>query len=229
MKEVKVISLGGSVILKEKFDVDLLKKFIKVIINNSKKYKYVIVCGGGNIARIYMDAIEKEAFKNKKYEQSDMGIAITRLNAHVLNLLFDKKVNKSYPTNMIEIERLLKRHDIVVCGGLRHDNDETSDSTCVKIARHFKAEFINITNVNGLYDKDPKSHKDAKFIHEITKNDFLKIAKKIEYKPGMHFVIDPKAAKIIKKYNIKSYIIGEDMINLNNLLAGKHFFGTIII
>ena len=56
----------------------------------------------------------------------------------------------------------------------------------------------------------------------------LKIAKKIPYTPGQHFVLDQKAAKLIQKHNIKTYIIGPDTNNLNNLLNNKHFVGTIV-
>ena len=121
-----------------------------------------------------------------------------------------------------------KRSDIVFCGALRYAKNETSDATSAKLARYFNTEFINLTNVAGLYDKNPKKFKSAKFIADITHKDFLKIVKKMEFRPGQHFVLDQKAAKIIKKYNITTYILGRDMGNLDNLLNQKHFIGTII-
>ena len=56
----------------------------------------------------------------------------------------------------------------------------------------------------------------------------MKIAKKIEFKPGQHFVLDQKAAKIIKKNNIKTFILGKDLKQLNNVLNNKHFVGTLV-
>ena len=97
-----------------------------------------------------------------------------------------------------------------------------------KLANYLKSDFINLTNVKGLYDKNPKKFRTAKFIPEISHKDFLKIAKKIEFKPGQHFVLDQKAAKIIKKYKIKTYILGQDLKQLDNVLKNKHFVGTLI-
>ena len=54
------------------------------------------------------------------------------------------------------------------------------------------------------------------------------MAKRIPYKPGQHFVLDQHAAEIIKKHKIKTYIIGPNLRNLNNLLNGKKWIGTVI-
>ena len=56
-KELVVISLGGSLIVPEKVDVKFLKEFKKIILKNTKKHKFVIVCGGGSIARKYIQAL----------------------------------------------------------------------------------------------------------------------------------------------------------------------------
>ena len=104
----------------------------------------------------------------------------------------------------------------------------TSDGTAANIAREIKADyFINITNVSGLYDKDPRKNKNAKFISRINFNDFLKIVMKIKYKPGQHFVLDQTAAEIITKYKIKTVIL-KDVNNLEGFLREKKFIGTVI-
>jgi len=54
------------------------------------------------------------------------------------------------------------------------------------------------------------------------------MAKKIGFKPGQHFVLDQKSAKIIKKYNIRTYILGPDLKQLDNVLNHKHFIGTLV-
>jgi uridylate kinase len=227
MKKIIVISLGGSLIISDKINLDILDDFKKIILKNKRKYRFIIVCGGGKIARTYMNALEKENIKNLKYFQSLLGISVTRLNARFLNYFFDKDEKYGMPHEIKDIEERIKKESIVICGGLAYKMGETSDSTSAKLARHFNTDFINITNVLGLYDKDPKKFKNARFIPEISHKDFLKKARKIKYKPGMHFVMDKTAAKTIKKYNIKTYIIG-DMKEFDNLLNNKHFTGTII-
>ena len=117
--------------------------------------------------------------------------------------------------------------DIIFCGALEYKPDQTSDSTAAEIAKHFKAEFVNLTNVKGLYDKNPKEHKDAKFIPKISWKDFNALANKIKFHPGRHFVLDQTAAKMILKNKTPTYII-ESPKQLDNLLNGKKFIGTKI-
>ncbi|MBS3065916.1 hypothetical protein J4229_02620 [Candidatus Pacearchaeota archaeon] len=48
------------------------------------------------------------------------------------------------------------------------------------------------------------------------------------YHSGQHFVLDQKAAKIIHEDKIKTYIVGEDVRNIDKILQGKKFIGTTI-
>lgn len=228
MKKLIVISLGGSLIVPDKINLEILREFKKIILKNSHKYKFLIVCGGGKTARNYMNAFENERIKNKEYFECLIGISVTRLNARFMTYFFGKDEKYGMAHEIKDIEERIKKQDIIFTGGIHYEEKETSDSTAAKLARHFKTEFINLTNVKGLFDKDPKKFKNAKFIPEISHKDFLNIAKKIKYKPGMHFILDKKAAKTIKKYNIKTYILGQDMKQFDNLLNNKHFVGTVI-
>ena len=228
MKKLVVISLGGSIIIPDKINIRFLDEFRKVILKNSGKYKFVVVCGGGGVARTYINGLENENTRKKQYFQSLLGISVTRINARFMTYFFGRDANKRIPHDMIDVENFSKKYDVVFCGALRYAKNETSDGTAAKLARHFNSEFINLTNVPGLHDKNPKKFKNAKFIHEISHKDFLKMANKTKFKPGQHFILDQKAARVIKKYNITTYILGNDFKNLDNLLNGRHFIGTII-
>jgi len=228
MKKEIVISLGGSLIIPDKINAKFLEDFKKCLLKNKKNYRFIVVCGGGSTARTYINGLKKQDIKKKEYFQGLLGISATRLNARFMSYFFNKNSTKRIPKDMQDVKNLLRFHDIVFCGALRYAKNETSDSTAAKLARFFNTDFINLTNVNGLYDKNPKKYKDAKFIPETSHKDFLKRAKKIKFEPGQHFVLDQKAAKIIKKYNITTYILGPNLKNLNNLLNKKHFIGTVI-
>lgn len=221
-----VISLGGSLIIPDNIDISFLEKFRKIINKHKNKYKFVIVTGGGSIARKYISALKQD--KKSEYFQSLAGIGTTRMNARFLTYLFGEDANQGIPHDMKQVKNLLKKNNPVFCGALRYAKDETSDATSAKLARFFKCNFINLTLVSGLYNKNPLKYKDAKFIPKITWKDFHKMANKIKFKPGQHFVLDQSAANIIKKYQIKTYILGKNLKNLNNLLSGKKFKGTVI-
>ena len=226
-KKVIIISLGGSLIVPNKINIEFLNEFKKILLKHQRKYNFVVVCGGGNTARTYIKGLENEKIKKKEFFQGLLGISTTRLNARFMTYFFGENANKGIPHDMKEIKNLIKIYHVVFCGALRYAKDETSDSTAAKLARYFRTIFINLTNIKGLYDKNPKKFRSAKFIPEINHKDFLKIAKKIGFKPGQHFVLDQNAARIIKKYNIPTYILG-DVKQLNNVLNKKHFVGTLI-
>ena len=218
-----VISLGGSVIIPDEVDTAFLQKFKNVVMKFRKNYKIILVTGGGSIARTYIRALNK---KNAKI-QSLMGISITRLNAKFLYNLFNLKFY-TLPHTLKEVKSLVKRNHIVICGALRYEPEQTSDGTAAEIARYLKADFfINITNVDGLYTKDPKL-KGARLIKKINTERVYKITKKIKFHAGQHFVLDANAAKIIIEEKIPTYIIGRNLNNLERILSGKNFRGTLL-
>ncbi|MCL5730337.1 MAG: UMP kinase [Candidatus Pacearchaeota archaeon] len=226
MKEVKVISLGGSLIVPEKIDLKFLKEFRQVINKNRSRYKFIIVCGGGTTARKYISAIEGLGL-NEKF-QDFAGISATRMNARFISYLFGVNPENGIPHTLKEVESLIKRQSIVICGALEYKPRETSDATSAEIAKHFHADFINLTNVSGLHDKNPKRFRDAKFIPRISWEGLYTMANKLDFRPGQHFVIDQTASRVIMENRIKTYIIGKNMKNLDNLLNNRKFTGTIV-
>jgi len=224
-KKIVVISLGGSLIVPKKIDLKFLQKFEKVLKKHTRKYKFILVCGGGTIARKYINILK--ANKSSEYLQSLVGIAVTRLNARFMSYLFGKDPESGIPHDMKHVKGLLRKNNIVFCGALRYAPKQTSDSTAAKLANYFDSEFINLTNVKGLYDIDPKK-KGAKFIPEITREELYKMIMKIKYKPGQHAPLDQTAIKVIKANKIKTYILGKDLKQLDNLLNEKKFIGTIV-
>jgi uridylate kinase len=224
MKKTIVISLGGSILIPEKIDYSFLDNFKKVLRKHYNSKKFVVVCGGGIIARKYICALKHE--NKSKMDLAIAGIRATRMNAMFLMQFFGKEANDYLPKDMKSVKSSLNRNNVVICGALRFQPDATSDSTAAKLANYFSTQFINMTNVKGLYDKDPNKNKDAKFISKISSQDFLKIANSIKYEAGMHFVLDQNAASIIKEHKINTFIIGKDLKNFDNLLSNKNFIGT---
>lgn len=224
MKKV-VISLGGSLIIPDKIDEKFLRNFKKTVNNFSKKNKIVIITGGGKISRDYMDVLDREGLSIDRV--CLMGMMATKMNAFLVSNFLN--ANKTLPNSLTEIKNLLKKYNLVVCGSIGYHPDMTSDGTAALIAHQIKADyFINITNVNGLYNKDPRKNRDAKLIRKISFMEFSKIVDKVHYRPGQHFVLDQSGARIIRRYKIITYIIGKDLRNLEKLLTGKKFVSTEI-
>lgn len=225
-KELIVLSLGGSLIVPEKPSPIFLENFKKILEKFYPKYKFVVVCGGGSIARKYISALEKQGKSQK--EISLAGIRATRMNAELLMQIFGKNANQTLPKNMKDVSDSLKQNSVVFSGALRYAKKETSDGTAAKLAKYFKSNFINLTNVQGLYTDNPLTNKNAKFIPKSSWKDFKSRTLKIKFKAGQHFVLDQKAANLIAKHKIKTYILGSNLKNLKNLLNNKKFTGTTI-
>lgn len=223
--EKVVLSLGGSLIVPDKIDYDFLKRFKKVILKNKNK-KFIIVVGGGSTARKYINALAKGGVSVRI--KSIMGVGITRLNAKFLAYFFGDVANKTLPSSLKDVKNLANKNRVVIAGALRFEENNTSDGTAAQIANYFKVDFINMTNVRGLYNKDPRKYKDAKLIKKISRDEFYKIATRMRYEPGQHFVLDQHAASIIKRHKIKTFITGPNLKNFENLIMGRRFIGTVI-
>jgi len=225
-KKVIVLSLGGSLIIPDNIDFAFLKKFKQLILQNTKSHKFIIVCGGGSIARKYISALKSGGLNEKL--QSFAGISTTRMNARFMSYFFGTDPKFGIPHTMETLNRYIKKHDVVFCGALEYKPKQTSDSTASQIAAHFKTIFINLTNVSGLHDKNPKKYKNARFIPKISWQDFHKMANELQFTPGQHFVIDQTASGIIMKYKIPTYVLGKDLKQLQAVLHNRKFRGTLI-
>jgi len=216
-----VISLGGSLINPGKVNHKFLSDF-KITVKKFPRYKILVVTGGGKIAREYINTLENKSEKIR----SLIGIGVTKLNAMLVSNFLDSNV--IVPDSLSDMARDLSKRNLVVCGALGYKEKMTSDGTAADVARYLKADMlINMTNVKGLYDKDPGKYNDAKFISKISFREFLEMVNKIKYKPGQHFVLDQSGAKIITKHKIKTVILKGNN-NLKNLLENKKFEGTVI-
>ncbi|HLC31146.1 MAG TPA: UMP kinase [Candidatus Nanoarchaeia archaeon] len=224
--ETIVISLGGSLIVPESIDYSFLHQFKQTIRKHYKKYKFVLVCGGGSIARRYITSLEKE--HKSTLELSLAGIRATRMNALFVTQLFGKEANKSLPKDMHQVTTELQKNKVVICGALRFSPNATSDTTAAKLAHILKAKFINLTNVKGLYSEDPRKNPKAKFIKKTSWKEFEERAHKRKHHPGQHFILDQQAATIIKKEKIPTYILGSSIQNLDRFLSNKKWVGTEI-
>lgn len=226
MKKVIVLSLGGSLIVPDEVDIGFLKKFKNTIKRHTKRYKFLIACGGGNTARKYIGALKKAGL-NARF-QSLSGISATRMNARFMNYLFSMDPELGIPHTLETLKKYSKKRDIVFFGALEYKPEQTSDSTAAEASAAFKADFINLTDVAGLYTKDPRKHKDAKLIPKIGWKDFHKMACSMGYKPGQHFVLDQTASGMILRHKIPTYILGQDLKQLDHVLGNRGFRGTLI-
>jgi len=221
-KEAVVISLGGSILVPEEVDVSFVREFKQLIEKESKKRKIIVIVGGGKTARKYIEAGRKIT-KNISNDNLDwIGIHATRLNAQLLKNLISgaNRVVQKNPKEKLSFNKIL------IAAGWKPGF--STDYDAVLLAKTYKAEeILNITNVDYVYDKNPKTNKKAKKFTNLTWKEMRKIIGG-KWKPGLNSPFDPLACKEAEKSKIKVVVIGKDIQNLKKFFAGKKFRGTII-
>src|SRR3989338_6028792 len=224
MEKTIVMSLGGSVIVPDKIDVSFLKNFKKIINKYTNKgYKFAIICGGGRLARGYQEAASKISKQSNEYLDW-LGIHATKMNAWFMKSVFGKDAEKLIvddPTKRIKFTR-----KILIAGGWKPG--WLTDYDAVLLAKNLGVKtIINMSNIDYLYDKDPKKYNNAKKIKNISWKRYRKISGS-KWKAGLNAPFDPVAAKEAEKSGLRVFIIGKDLKNFEKLLDGKSFKGTII-
>ena len=87
---------------------------------------------------------------------------------------------------------------------------------------------VNLSNIAKVYTDDPKKNPEARPIDSISWEDFIKIVG-TEWVPGKNTPFDPIASQRAQKAGIKVICAaGKDIENLENILNGKDFKGTVI-
>ncbi len=218
-----VISVGGSVFFGEKPFVEKIIGFCDMINDLSNEFSFVLVVGGGKPAREYIQA-GKELRANN-FDLDSIGIIITRANAKIISLRINNSIGVL--SNVDNVKNFVEQGRIPICGGLIEGM--TTDGVASLIAEKLGFDFINLSNVDGIYDSDPKENDDAFFFKELSFNDMNFLLKDFVSKPGQNMFVDLLAANILSRSKIKSFFLnGNYLENFKNCLRGNDFKGTIV-
>ena len=84
MKGKSVIKIGGSLLFTKdnELDKEKIQKFCQIFKNVNRSGTHVIVCGGGRIARVYIDAVR--SFHGNEALCDTFGIDLSRINSKLL-------------------------------------------------------------------------------------------------------------------------------------------------
>ena len=223
MKKRFVIKLSGQV-----FSMDQTKKlkdYATFFVKKSKTYQPIIVAGGGKIARYFITPARSSGADDSTLDE--LGIEISRLNAKLLIYALKGKAYPHPPTTLSEVKNAVDSGLIVVAGGL-HPGQSTN-GTAALIAEKVKAvEFLNATDVDGIYDSDPNKNKKAKKFARIEMKDLRNLLVREDSMAGGYDLMDIVALKVIERSKIKTRIINADIKTIEKALKGEPV-GTEII
>ncbi len=223
----KIISVGGSIIIpKSGFDLAFLKKFRTLIVNRVKRgERFILVVGGGSICREYQTAAK--VLQSMTNEDLDwLGIYSTIYNAQFVRFLFKDYAYKEVVTD--PTKKITTKAPVIVAGGWKPG--WSTDNVAVLLAKTYGAgEVINLSNIEYVYDKDPKQYPEAKPIELIDWSEFRESIVGSIWTPGHSAPFDPIASRAAERQKLKvSILLGTDLTEVGKALGGKRFKGTVI-
>ena len=223
--ETIIISLGGSLIIPEELDVDFLKEFKTLILSHvALGKKFVIITGGGKLNKKYNEVAKK--IGSPSHEDLDwIGIASLKLNAELLRVMFGEYAYKEVISNLSN--KFFFEKPIII--GSAYKPGSSSDWDAILAAKTVGAKkIINLSNIDYVYDSDPKMNPDAKRIEKISWKDYRALIP-IDWTPRLNSPLDPVASKLAEEMGIEVIIMnGKPINNLARCLDGEKFMGTVI-
>lgn len=223
MKKRIVIKLSGKVFAMN--NTKLLKDYATFFVKISKICQPVIIAGGGNIARHYISNARLSGADESTLDE--LGIEVSRLNAKLLIYALKNKAYPHPPTTLPEVRHAVDSGLIVVTGGL-HPGQSTN-GTAALIAEKIKAtEFLNATDVDGIYDSDPNKNKKAKKFRRIELKKLRSLLVHEDSVAGGYDLMDIVALKVIERSKIKTRVLKADLKSLEKAIKGSSV-GTEII
>ena len=220
-----VVSVGGSLIVPDQIDTNFLSSFKSIVLEKvSRGFSFVIIAGGGKTARRYMEAANAVTPLSRQ-DLDWIGIHSTRLNAQLLRNIFVGYAHPQVIKNpMIDIDA---EEPILIAAGWQPGC--STDYDAVLMAKNLGAErLVNLSNIDYVYESDPRKNPDAKRIEKIAWPAFRALIP-AEWDPGLSSPFDPIAAKEAEALGLEVAIInGATLEEFSNYLEEKPFKGSVI-
>jgi uridylate kinase len=225
MKGNIVIKIGGSLLFTKNKSINATKiaEIVNILKTNIKDGNKIIVCGGGLIAREYIKAVRD--FKSSEALCDTFGIELSRINAKLLIAYFQDSAYPQVPRSIEELSTALLFNKIIVMGGLQPGQSTTS--VALEVSEFIGAkELVILTDVKGIYDKDPEKFSNAKLLKHITYNQLqeliLNTSGDRQAAAGEYRIFDTVSLQILKRSKIRVIVMsGKDLGEFRKFWKGE--------
>ena len=216
-----VVKLSGKLIEEH----GVLSRLVQVLSGLLSEYRLVVVTGGGRLARRYAGFLAERGVA--KALQDVVGIEASRLNARLVALALGSVA--PIPRSYWELlEQIAYGVNPVVLGGLQPGQSTTTVAALA--AEAVGAERLVIaTVVDGIYDRDPSRHPDARLIPRLALHEALRVIES-SVEPGRYEMLDPYAASILRRSRIPVYVVnGRHPERVEAAVRGLETIGTLVV
>ena len=221
-----VLKVGGFAFSTEGRTEPLISEYVKLLKQLAKEHQFVVVTGGGSIARAYIQIARDMRVPESLCDQ--LGILVSRLNARLVVDGLSDSAYPEIPTTVAELGRFFASGKLVAMGGLQPGH--STNAVAAIAAETIKADlFLNATDVDGVYTSDPSEDASAKHLDEVNVNKLTEILAHNEMNAGDYDLMDPIALRIIQRSHIPTVILdGRNLANVTKALHGERT-GTRIL
>jgi len=217
-----VLKVGGSLV---EHPAEL-KALCKTLSSLAKTHMMLIVPGGG----VFADVVRRLDEEWGLSDTASHKMAVLAMDQFGLFLL-DITPNSQLCYSLEDVRSaeygslpiLLPSQHIFCEDPLEHSWDVTSDSIAAYMAGVLKAEkLVLITDVNGIYDADPKKNPNAKLVKQLTAEQLLSWNRRTS--------VDKTLPKLLIKFKLNCYVVnGTHPERVQAILTNKKSVYTHII
>ena len=222
-----VVSIGGSVLVRGDNDARYISDLAELLRQLGRSTPMVVTTGGGRMAREYIRLGTDLGLTS--VELDELAIDVTRLHARLLAGRIGLPTASHPPLTIREAVEAVRHSSPVVLGGT--EPGHTTDAVAALVAVRLRAaRVVNATDVDGLYDADPRTHANARRLSTVGWPELLDLLHRASAgEPGQNFPFDRLGAETLARAAIPMAIVaGRDLVNLTRALRGEPFTGTAV-
>ena len=227
-----VLPIGGSSINGQgEPDLGFLHAISEMIIKknkNSGSGRFGFVAGGGKIARVYANAAR--ALGASEFNADEIAIMSTKQNARLL-LEALRSAGCDVHGQVLETfgQAVTCHEQCVVMGGTIPGISTDADSVLLAEAMGAR-RVINISNVDAIYDSDPKKNPSAKKFTRMAYDELIQLATRSDKRmAGTNFVFDLLACKLIARSGIEAHFVSNQKLDdIWQAISGGRHGGTVV-
>ncbi|MGM5488465.1 MAG: UMP kinase [Nanobdellota archaeon] len=213
-----VISVGGSLVVPDGVDVKFLLRLRDIVLSCDECF--VLICGGGRLAREYQSYGRHLGCQDEDLDW--VGIRATQLNAELVRSMFGEH---AYHSVVADFTGSLDQSKVFVGAGSTPGC--STDLRAVQAAGLFDGSIINLSNIDYVYDGDPRTSPDARGLKRLSWAEYRALISD-SWTPGMNVPFDPVAARQAQEQGSTVLFI-DSLDKLQEVVEGKKVEGTYII
>lgn len=189
-------------------------------------HRAVLVIGGGSLSRNYISVARELGADWSECDQ--VGIDFTRLNARLFVIALGDAAHPRVARDLQELVEFYSSGKVVVMGGLTPG--QSTDAVSALAAEAIGADlFIRTLDVEGVYDRDPKSSNEARRLETVTIEELRRLVAAGGEEAGQYKLLDHIAINILARSRIPAvFLDGRNPENILKAIRGEKI-GTMVV